>query len=421
MGLLGGSFNPAHAGHRHISLVALAALDVDEIWWLVSPQNPLKARAGMAPLAERLADAARVAAHPRIKVTALETALGTRYTADTLRQLVRRFSRTRFVWLMGADNLRQLRRWERWQQIFRLAAVAVVDRPSYSLGALASLPAVRFARARVRPRQARGLSGMPRPAWAFFRFRLEPLSATHIRQVRAQRPSAHSGPADFPGASIRLQHQPLAAAFPVPDSDVERASDGESGLQPPVLDIIRHTLDEGKAEDVIVIDLEGRSSVTDHWVIASGRSSRQVTALAEQIASALKDAGHGKPSTEGTTYGDWVLIDAGDVVVHLFRPEVRRFYNLEKIWGVEPPPDRNDGLMAEPARAEPILELEDEFEDEDLDELIADTEEVDSERAHSDLSEGDEDDEDGIGEDDVGEDDGGDESNADRPGIAPTR
>ena len=114
VGLLGGSFNPAHAGHRYISLEAMRRLELDQVWWLVSPQNPLKAVEGMAPLAERLAVGAAVARHPRIRVLPLETRLGTRYTADTIRRLAA-WPDHRFVWLMGADNLGQLPRWRHWR------------------------------------------------------------------------------------------------------------------------------------------------------------------------------------------------------------------------------------------------------------------------------------------------------------------
>ena len=134
IGLLGGSFNPAHRGHLHLSLTALQRLDLDEVWWLVSPQNPLKPVAGMAPFAARLDQARQVAAgHKRIRVTDLENRLGgSHYTADTLKALRRRFPRLRFVWLMGGDNLVQIRHWERWAEIFRTVPIAVFDRPSYS-------------------------------------------------------------------------------------------------------------------------------------------------------------------------------------------------------------------------------------------------------------------------------------------------
>lgn len=131
IGLLGGSFNPAHEAHRRISLFALDALGLDELWWLVSPGNPLKSAAGMAPLPARFASAARMARHARIRPTAIECALGTRYTAETLAALTRRFPRHRFIWLMGADNLAQFDRWQQWRTIARTLPIAVVTRPGY--------------------------------------------------------------------------------------------------------------------------------------------------------------------------------------------------------------------------------------------------------------------------------------------------
>ena len=128
VGLLGGSFNPAHDGHRAISLAALRALNLDQVWWLVSPQNPLKPVKGMAGFAERMAGARAVARHPRIRVTDLEARLGTRYTVDTVRRLRARAERHRYVWLMGADNLLQLPRWQGWVEIVRRIPIAVLDR-----------------------------------------------------------------------------------------------------------------------------------------------------------------------------------------------------------------------------------------------------------------------------------------------------
>ena len=186
IGLLGGSFNPAHAGHRHISLHALKALGLDQVWWLVSPQNPLKPTRGMASLAERMAEARGVARHPHIRVTAIERELGTRYTADTLSELKRRFPRTRFVWLMGADNLRQIPRWRHWTRIFRLVPVAVLARPTYSMNALGGMAARRYARRRVKDHRAKGLAGHATPAWIFLRNPLHPASATAIRRARAR-------------------------------------------------------------------------------------------------------------------------------------------------------------------------------------------------------------------------------------------
>ncbi len=185
VGLLGGSFNPAHAGHRHAALVALAQLGLDEVGLLVSPQNPLKPVAGMAPFPERLAGArAAAAGHPRLRATAVEQALGTRYTADTLRALRRRFPAARFVWLMGADNLIQVARWHRWMRIFRALPVAVLARNPYCQTALAATAARRLARYRLPAGQVRGLADRPPPAWAFLHTRLHPASASAIRAGR---------------------------------------------------------------------------------------------------------------------------------------------------------------------------------------------------------------------------------------------
>ena len=187
IGLLGGSFNPAHAGHRHISLLALKLLKLDEVWWLVSPRNPLKPIAGMAGLEARLAGARAVARHPRIKVTDIERRLSTLYTADTLRALKKRFPRRAFVWLMGGDNLAQIPGWKDWTASFSRVPIAVFDRPAYSYKALAGKAAHRYARHRVSQRRAGALAGLAPPAWVFVRGRPHPESATRIRSRSAAR------------------------------------------------------------------------------------------------------------------------------------------------------------------------------------------------------------------------------------------
>ncbi|MGD9510105.1 MAG: nicotinate-nucleotide adenylyltransferase [Geminicoccaceae bacterium] len=183
VGLFGGSFNPAHAGHLYVSLEALKRLRLDQVWWLVSPQNPLKAAQGMASLAERLAGARAVARHPRIKVTALESRLGTRYTADTLARLGA-WPGHRFVWLMGADNLAQLPRWKKWRGILSGCPVAVFERHPYSYQALAGPVARAFAPDRLAEDRAEELPMHPPPAWVFVRIRPHPASATAIRAER---------------------------------------------------------------------------------------------------------------------------------------------------------------------------------------------------------------------------------------------
>lgn len=186
IGLLGGSFNPAHDGHRHVAETALRLLGLDEVWLLVSPQNPLKPQAGMAPLAARLASAQAVTGgHPRIRATAIEQFLGTRYTVDTIAALGVRFPRACFVWLMGADNLVQVSRWARWIRIFQAVPVAILARSPYSQKALAAPAARRLSRFRLGDRAARGLSGRQPPAWVYLHTRLHPASATAIRARRA--------------------------------------------------------------------------------------------------------------------------------------------------------------------------------------------------------------------------------------------
>lgn len=183
VGLLGGSFNPAHAGHRRMSELALQRLGLDQVWWLVSPQNPLKSAADMAALDVRIETAQARAGDPRIIVTALETELGTRYTAETLAQLKQLYPRTRFVWLMGADNLLQVPRWKGWRSIFGMVPVAVLPRHPYSIRALGGKAARLFARYRVDADRSRRLLSMEPPAWVFLDGPLHPASATEIRRT----------------------------------------------------------------------------------------------------------------------------------------------------------------------------------------------------------------------------------------------
>ena len=182
VGLLGGSFNPAHEGHLYISVEALRRLRLDQVWWLVSPQNPLKPVRDMAPFETRMAWARAVARrHPRIEVRDLEARFGTRYTVDTLERLLR-WRGYRFVWIVGADNLAQLPQWRQWWRLFSLVPIAVFERSPYSYSALAGKAARRFAGARLPEREARRLVELGGPAWVFIRLRPHPASATAIRR-----------------------------------------------------------------------------------------------------------------------------------------------------------------------------------------------------------------------------------------------
>lgn len=186
-GLLGGSFNPAHGGHRKISLFAIRALALDELWWMVSPGNPLKPAAGMAPLAARMAAARAQAKRSPIRVTAIERELGTRYTVDTLRALVRRYPGRRFVWIMGSDNLAQFHRWRDWRGIARIMPIAVIARPGYDGAALASPAMAWLGRFRRSPATLNDPARRPvnrsAPALYLLRFDPDPRSATALRSA----------------------------------------------------------------------------------------------------------------------------------------------------------------------------------------------------------------------------------------------
>ncbi len=184
VGLLGGSFNPAHEGHRHIAKLALTRLGLNQVWLLVSPGNPLKPSLNMAPLAARLASAARIADGRRIVATAIEAALHTRYSVDTMRVLRRRFPRVRFVWIMGADILTQLPRWRRWRAIARDLPFAVLPRPGYSRRALSGR-AARCLRGGRRPAHEAPVLARLRSGWVFLPVPGNAASATAIRRQGA--------------------------------------------------------------------------------------------------------------------------------------------------------------------------------------------------------------------------------------------
>lgn len=183
MGLLGGSFNPAHAGHRHIAMLARRCLRLDQVWLLVSPGNPLKPEGGMASLRTRLASARRVADGRRLVASAIESRLGTRFTIDTLRLLQRRFPRVRFVWIGGADILEQLPRWRRWRELVRRVPIAILPRPSYNHRALAGRAACVLHSARRPARDAASLAVRKPPAWVFLSVPQHAASASAIRAI----------------------------------------------------------------------------------------------------------------------------------------------------------------------------------------------------------------------------------------------
>ena len=182
VGLFGGTFNPPHAGHVLVSEIALRRLALDRVWWLVTPGNPLKENSGLPPLDARMTAARKLARDPRIVVTGLEEGIGTRYTYDTIAYLLQRAPGVRFVWLMGADNLAQFSRWQRWRDIAACVPIAAIDRPGATRAAAASRAAHLFARWRLPEEKARKLPTLKPPAFVFLHDRRKDLSSTILRQ-----------------------------------------------------------------------------------------------------------------------------------------------------------------------------------------------------------------------------------------------
>jgi nicotinate-nucleotide adenylyltransferase len=193
IGLFGGSFNPPHEAHRAVSLLAMKKLQLDRLWWLVTPGNPLKDTRGLPPLDQRIAEAAALADHPRIDVTGFEAVIGTKYSCDTIRFILNEAPGTRFVWIMGADNLKNFHHWKNWRDIFLMLPIAVVDRGGLSLQAASGAAAISFARARIPESRASSLPGLPPPAWTYLRGVKSDLSSTAIREARERNTERDDG------------------------------------------------------------------------------------------------------------------------------------------------------------------------------------------------------------------------------------
>lgn len=182
VGLFGGSFNPPHDGHRLVAEIALRTLGLDQLWWMVTPGNPLKSRRALAPLADRLTMSEKLFPHPKLRVTAFEQSLGSSYTAQVLAHVKARNPGVHFVWIMGADNLAGFHRWQNWQKIAMTFPIAVIDRPGSTLAFLSSLMARTFDYARIDEHDAPRLARMPAPAWTFIHGPRSSLSSTQIRK-----------------------------------------------------------------------------------------------------------------------------------------------------------------------------------------------------------------------------------------------
>lgn len=370
IGLLGGSFNPAHAGHLQVAEVTLRRLGLDEVWLVVSPGNPLKPVAGMAPFSERLRSAEGIADGRRIFAVALEAEWHTRYTLDTVRLLKRRFPRAHFAWLMGADVLAELPDWRGWQQLVCEIPFAVVPRPGYTFAALAGCAAKRLMHARVPRGAGKLLLGAAKrpPRWVFVPRPDNAVSASGIRAQRegeraiaslppddvkwrerrkargsagqALKRAVAAPPAEGLAASVRKK---AAVAGPRPTVGSRPAAKRRKAAEAAALEELQATiigsLEDDKAVDIVTLDLVGRASFADRMVIATGLADRQITAMAQHLEEKLKAQGVKRLAIEGRSGAPWVLVDAGDIVVHLFRPEARALYALERMWGAELDPE----------------------------------------------------------------------------------
>jgi len=342
-----------------VARLALKRLRLDQVWLLVSPGNPLKPTAGMAPMADRLRSAAGIADGRRILATGIEARLHTLYTYDTLRALRRLFPYVQFVWLMGADNLVQLPRWQHWIGITRLMPFAVVPRPTYNAPAPGAASRADGAGARERARPRLDVpAGTAEPALGN---RVAAGSDDACTQAGARRtkraPAGRSTviarkPAD-PAAKPAARRPPkpaaaLAEAAKIPGTPRKKAAAaGPRAVKakpaaPAAKDrldavqaVIVESLEADKAEEVVALDLAGRASFADRMVIATGLADRQITAMATHLEEKLAEVGIKRVQIEGGGGSDWVLIDAGDIVIHLFKPEARALYALEKMWGAE--------------------------------------------------------------------------------------
>ena len=194
VGLFGGTFDPPHLAHLGASLLALKRLKLNRVWWLVTPGNPLKNTSNLAPLGKRIAAARKLTHHPRIDVTGLEATINTRFTYDTILWLIARCPRVRFVWIMGADNLRHFHRWQNWREIAKLVPIVVIDRFGPSLYASASPDGLALGGFRIREHDAATLPDRKAPAWAFLHGLKSALSSTALRALRKQSGTSAKNP-----------------------------------------------------------------------------------------------------------------------------------------------------------------------------------------------------------------------------------
>ena len=331
IGLLGGSFNPAHRGHRRSAWRDARARARRGVVAGLAGQSVEGGRQGHGAVrgaaSRRRKRMARRARDPGQRLRAAE---GTRYTVDTVRRLKRRYPHDRFIWLLGSDTLPNFHKWRDWRGLAREVPIAVIRRPGYD-----SAPTRRARWAGSGgssiPRARRNVDGVectgdhfPSPAARPDVRNRHPRAQPQLASPIAMRVAS--------AASGRQCHCP--PGDPLTERPAETAAD--AGRTPVDVEdlhtLVLQSLDDDQAVEVVSIPLAGKSNIADHMVIASGRSTRQVASMAVKLADRIKERFGRSVRIEGLPAADWVLIDADDVIVHLFRPEVRNFYNLERMW-----------------------------------------------------------------------------------------
>ncbi len=324
VGLMGGSFNPPHAGHLHISREAIKRLGLDQVWWLVSPQNPMKPSDVTRPFGERFEECLALTEHDRrIVVSDFEELLDLQMSADTMQALHASFPETDFVWIMGSDILAELHEWEMAEDFVAQVPMAVFPRPGSVMAALNSVMARKLAHVRYEG-PANGFMEFDAPAWTLVPASMKDISSTRLRAER------------FEAEQRALVDMPRQRGGVVVGGQAPKAEERVKIKTPEDMrDLVLSILEDNKAEDVNVVDLAGKSALADYMIIASGRAAPHVKAMSDNVQRAIKKGGRKTQNVAGQGNGDWVLLDLGDVVVHLFRPEVRDFYQLDQLWRSE--------------------------------------------------------------------------------------
>ncbi|WHQ47131.1 MAG: nicotinate (nicotinamide) nucleotide adenylyltransferase [Candidatus Midichloria sp.] len=301
VGLLGGSFNPAHSGHLHVSLKAIELLNLECVIWLVSPQNPLKSNMWNS-LDRRVLYARLIARNEkRIIVSDVEKSFPTTYTSETIKILKNTYPHVKFVWMMGADNMLQVHKWYNWKDIFESVFVAVFDREEYAEEVIASEASKCYNMIDIALEDFKK-NNLDKRHWYFFRILKSPLSSTMLREVCQYK--------DF------REHEKI-----IDMKDIDY-----------IKDVVLNSLGRDQADDIKVCDLTNKVDLARYLVIASGRSNRHVTSMIENLMERLKNI-NVPSTTSGLEEATWVLLDAGDIIVNAFMPEYRAIYKLEELWG----------------------------------------------------------------------------------------